>query len=307
MRLNTPNASTDLALANSRLQQMLASGNATVTTATVPVGTQTSVTTLNRTVNRNPTIGTLKTVKLPGSIIQTTTAVATSSMSQPQLTQIANQTEPIMKPLVQPPLTKALPITSAPNPPIVSTPQLSIKLEPVPQQQPVPTPPPPTKAQEIKAMEISIRNSINSPYVVRNLHSITPPVWWLIFDKYYMNRCAPLSAFYHFPMQQEWDDYINGNVAFEIRLIETNGTPQTPTSNPIHNYFVQHSIPNGSNGNGRNSPITSSSGSSSPGTLSKNNFGSKRSGKQIDQSPNGTTPYYWFVRIIENAGKKSDN
>lgn len=302
VRLNTPNASTDLALANSRLQQMLASGNATVTTATVPVGTQTSVTTLNRTVNRNPTIGTLKTVKLPGSIIQTTTAVATSSMSQPQLTQIANQTEPIMKPLVQPPLTKALPITSAPNPPIVSTPQLSIKLEPVPQQQPVPTPPPPTKAQEIKAMEISIRNSINSPYVVRNLHSITPPVWWLIFDKYYMNRCAPLSAFYHFPMQQEWDDYINGNVAFEIRLIETNGTPQTPTSNPIHNYFVQHSIPNGSNGNGRNSPITSSSGSSSPGTLSKNNFGSKRSGKQIDQSPNGTTPYYWFVRIIENAG-----
>ena len=164
-----------------------------------------------------------------------------------------------------------------------------------PPQQPLP-PPPPTKVQEIRALDLAIKvalsggggNSSNSSSnsggsnsnaiaaLLRSLHSVTPPVWWLIFEKYPQERCAPLTAFPHFPLASVWPDYLAGGVIFEIRLLPSELPANTQTSAAaqgpngiVHNYFTT-----GSGSSGSSAVATTNSSSTTASTTTTSNTSS---------------------------------
>ena len=184
----------------------------------------------------------------------------------------------------------------------------------IPALLPTPSPPPPpvpevTKEQEIKALDMVIKMALNLPITQKNLHTTTPPVWWLIFEKYGHDRCAPLTAFAHFPLANEWPDYINANVAFEIKLLPSDHAPINGSNGLAHNYFnLNQTSVNGTgsfSGNGAcvinnqlNSPVTTPT---TPGTSTKNVSGG--GGKKKANMDHLVNSFFWFVKIVGNSGE----
>ena len=195
--------------------------------------------------------------------------------------------------------------------------------------QQLPPPPELTREQKIKTLESAVRVALadkNTSTIMKSLYNNTPPVWWLIFEKYGLDQCAPLHAFTHFPMRTEWKDYINGPVCFEIKLILNNNNQHNHhhlngSSNVgQHNYFSKSSRGGGCNNNnsggGNNGGITTTcqsnilspnSNSASTKSIVSNNNNNKNSdgggGNKKNSEQVFPGNFFWFVRIVGNAGK----
>lgn len=205
-----------------------------------------------------------------------------------------------------------------------------------------------TKAAEIRALDVAVKlalsgsspssttnNGGSSPSTstkdaFKSLYALTPPVWWLIFEKYPVERCAPLGAFPHFPLAHVWPEYLGGNMVFEIKLLpsEYSPLPNNSTATPtgpngiVHNYFSSSSLGAFSNSTSTTSSVTSSSSSSSTASHNgiggrssplttpskgvnrkRNNNSTSESGGSNGGSSSGSSPAcFWFVKIVGSSG-----
>lgn len=108
------------------------------------------------------------------------------------------------------------------------------------------TPSPTSIIEKIKELDSHFDATLTADVIDRTQNgnfSKYPPVWWLIFEKFSHNHCAPVWAFPNIPLNQQWQKLFPNsvtNVYVEIRLStqdlqqQTNGTlldSNSPTTN----------------------------------------------------------------------------